>query len=277
MNRRKAMKVSAGLFAGSGIGLLTLANAFKNKDLPNEKPHKLEYDQTEGSIKYPYLNPETTAELAYRLYPDGSCMYAIVSSIVSQLAEKQGEPYSSIPLKMFAYGHGGVGGYGSLCGTLNGAAAVCGLLIDDKSIRDKMIADIFQWYEKSPLPQFTPQNPKFNFTLPSVASNSVLCHVSNTNWCNETGFKINSDERKEKCRRLTGDVVIKLTMTLNKVFSGEYVTNAHGDEAIGTCNSCHGKEGKLKNVSGKMSCTSCHSESVGHKVFSDIHYKVMKE
>ncbi len=277
MNRRKAMKVTAGLFAGSGVGLITLANAFKKDDVPDEKPYKPDYNKAGTDIKYCQLNPEATAELAYQLYSEGSCMYATFSSIASQLAEKIGEPYASVPFKMFKYGHGGVGGYGTLCGALNGAAAICGLLFDEKDTRDRLITDIFQWYEKTTLPLFIPQNPKFDSTLPSVASNSVLCHAANTNWCNETGFGISSEQRKEKCRRLTADVVLKLTTTFNEVFAGRYVANTHGDKAVSTCNSCHGNEGKLKNVSGKMSCNSCHTESVGHKIFADVHYKVMKE
>ncbi|HDR50691.1 MAG TPA: hypothetical protein ENN90_03595 [Mariniphaga anaerophila] len=49
------------------------------------------------------------------------------------------------------------------------------------------------------------------------------------------------------------------------------------NEATNTCVACHGNEGKLKNTSVKMSCTSCHSESVAHKIFGDVHYKFMKE
>jgi cytochrome c553 len=204
-------------------------------------------------------------------------MYATVKSVISQLAEKIGEPYTSFPFHMFKYGHGGVGGYGSVCGALNGAAALIGLLISDRSIQDRMIVDIFQWYEKEPFPTYSPANPAFDFTPARSIPNSILCHASNTNWSNDTGFKVSSNERKERCRRLTGDVTQKVTTVLNEVHADKYMTNLHSDETITTCMSCHGKEGKVKNVSVQMSCTSCHSESVGHRIFSDLHYKLMKE
>src|SRR5690606_9885230 len=104
-----------------------------------------------------------TADLAYTSYSEGSCMYATVKSVVSQLTEKVGEPFASFPIHLFKYGHGGIGGYGATCGTLNGAAALIGLFIADKSIQDKMITDIFRWYEQEPLPVFVPQNASYEF------------------------------------------------------------------------------------------------------------------
>ncbi len=277
MNRRKAMKVTAGALAGGGIGLFTMANAFKTEKQPDAGPQQLDYSPSKHHWKYAHLTPAVSAEMAYNYYSEGSCMYATVKSIIAQLAEKYGEPYASFPMHMFKYGHGGVGGYGSVCGTLNGAAALIGLLIPDKSMQDKMIGDIFQWYEKEAVPTFNPVNPAFDYTPVTSVSNSVLCHASNTNWCNVSGFGVGSTERKERCRRLTGDVAKKITMSLNEIHADNYITNKHGDKAAGTCISCHGKEGKVSNAAVKMSCNSCHTESMGHRIFSDVHYRLMKK
>lgn len=276
MDRRKAMKVAAGVIAGSGAGLFALSKGFEPERQFNTGVEKLDYKPSESDWKYSLLDPVVTAELAYNYYPEGSCMYATVRSIVSQLAVLHGEPYASFPIHMFKYGHGGVGGYGSVCGALNGAAAVIGLVVTDKGIQDKMIADIFQWYEKEALPVYNPLNPGLDFNPPKVISNSVLCHASNTNWCKTAGFNVTSSERKERCRRLTGDVALKVATALNDVSSNVYLSNVHSDESSATCLTCHGSEGKLNNTSVKMSCTSCHTESVGHHVFADIHYKLMK-
>jgi hypothetical protein len=277
MNRRKAMKVAAGAIAASGAGLLTLTTAFKPEKQPAPGTSILEYSPGENDWEYFLLYPAATAQLAYNKYSEGSCMYATIISVVSQLAEKFGEPFSSFPLHMFKYGHGGIGGFGSVCGALNGAAALIGLLIKDKSVQDKMITDLFQWFERESLPVFTPQKPAFDFTPVTSVSNSVLCHASNTNWCKASGFSVNSAERKERCRRLTGDVTQKVTASLNDIFTNAYITNTHSNEDASTCMACHGTDGKLKNTSVKMSCTSCHTESVGHKIFGDVHYKFMKD
>ncbi len=271
------MKVGAGAIVGGGAGLLTLTNAFKPKIKFDNEPHELNYQQEEGYWKYLQLDPETTAELAYKFYPEGSCMCATIKSVVSQLAEKVGEPFISFPFHMFKYGHGGVGGYGTICGTLNGTAALLGLLITDKSVRDKIIADIFKWYEKEPLPAFNPQNPGNDYILAKGISNSVLCHASNTNWSKTAEFKVDSNERKERCRRMTADVAKKVATSLNEIFTNTYTTNVYNDGTANTCLTCHSSEGKVNNVAVKMSCNPYHTKSVGHRVFGDIHYKLMKD
>ncbi len=276
MNRRNLMKIAAGVIVGSGAGFLTLTNAFKPKVEFDNEPHKLDYNPTEGNWNYALLDPAGTAELAYAFYSEGSCMYATVKSVMSQLAEKIGGPYPSFPFHMFKYGHGGVGGYGSVCGTLNGAAALIGLLISDKNVQDKMITDLFRWYEKEPLPSFVPQNQDVNFLTAKSISNSVLCHASNTNWCKTAGFAVDSNERKERCRRLTADMAGKITTSLNEIFTHTYTTNLNTDETVSTCITCHGNTGKVHNAAVKMSCESCHTKSMGHRVFGDVHYKWMK-
>ncbi|MFW5774489.1 MAG: C-GCAxxG-C-C family (seleno)protein [Tangfeifania sp.] len=277
MDRRKAMKVAAGAIAAGGAGLVTLTTAFKPEKQSLPETRNLEYTPGENEWEYFHLDPAGTAQLAYDRYSEGSCMYATVISVVSQLADKFGEPFTSFPVQMFKYGHGGIGGFGSVCGALNGAAALIGLFITDKNVQDKMIADLFQWYESELLPNFSPANPVFNYDPEKSVSNSVLCHASNTTWYKASGFTVGSDERKERCRRLTGDVAQKVTASLNDIFTNAYVTNAHSNEAANSCVACHGSDGKVKNTSVKMSCNSCHTESVGHKVFGDVHYKYMKE
>ncbi len=276
MDRRKAMKTATGIFALGGVGALTLANAFKPEIEFNNEASKLDYTETEPSWTYLKLDPEVSAKLAYDYYPEGSCMYATAKSVLSQLSELIGEPYTSFPTQMFKYGHGGIGGYGTTCGTLNGAAAVLGLLITDKSIRDTIIADLFHWYEQESLPQYIPQNTESEYTPEQSVAGSVLCHASNTNWCATSGYAVSSSERKERCRRLSSDVAKKITMILNDVLANNYMTNTNADETVNTCISCHGSEGKVTNVSAKMSCEPCHTESVAHQVFADIHYKLME-
>jgi len=277
MDRRKAMKVAAGVFAGGGIGLVTLTNAFKPKKPVAPEPTKLDYAPTETNWGYVPLDPGVTAQLAYDSYSDGGCMYATVKSIIAPLAEKAPDVYASFPVHMFKYGHGGVGGYGTVCGTLNGAAAIIGLLVPEKEVQDKLIADLFHWYEKEPFPSFVPAQTNKDIIVQKSTSNSVLCHASNSNWCKTSGFSVTSKERKERCRRLTADVAAQVAVTLNALHANEYIANTHSDNASNTCLACHGKEGKVKNASVKMSCNSCHTESLGHRVFSDVHYKLIKD
>lgn len=276
MDRRNAMKIAAGAIIGGGAGIVTLSNAFKPEFQPMEKPRKLEFKNTSSNWAYYPLEPVITADLTYKYYDSGSCMFATFKSVLSQLADKYGEPYSSFPTNMMKYGHGGVGGFGTICGSLNGASALIGLFVDDKTAQDNLITGILRWYEEAKLPEYKPQTAIFEFSPPSTISNSTLCHASNTKWGIETGYKVNSNERKERCRRLTSDVAMKVVTVLNEYFDNNYITKGHDNETVRQCMTCHGEKGKLVNTSSKMDCASCHTESTGHKIFADIHYKVMK-
>ena len=204
-------------------------------------------------------------------------MYATFKSVVSQLANQVGEPFTSFPYQMMKYGHGGIGGYGTVCGSLNGAAALIGLLVPDRINQDYLIESLYQWYEEAQLPQFIPNNPLLDFTPPTSISNSVLCHASNTNWSEASGYEIKTEQQKERCRRLTADVVTQTVISINQFFSNNFTTSANDNETVRTCMTCHSSEGKLANTSGKMHCSACHSESLGHRLFADVHYKHLKQ
>ncbi|MBD3377831.1 hypothetical protein GF406_22570 [candidate division KSB1 bacterium] len=277
MDRRSLLKILAGTLVGGGAAGITLTTAFKPKIPAAAKPQTLAYTPAESHWGYTQLNPLTTAEMAYQAYSEGSCMYATFKSIVSQLADQVGEPFASFPLQMMKYGHGGIGGYGTVCGALNGAAAVIGLLVADKKNQDALIESLYRWYEESRLPLFKPATPLQDFIPPQSVSQSVLCHASNTNWSKTSGYTIKSNQRKERCRRLTADVASQTVVILNRFSDNRFVTTDIKNETVRTCMTCHGSESKLANTSGKMDCGGCHSESLGHRFFADIHYKVMKE
>jgi len=88
---------------------------------------------------------------------------------------------------------------------------------------------------------------------------------------------IDSKERKERCRRLTADIAAHTVSILNSYHDHALMVPQFDNETVRSCMTCNGSEGKLANTSGKMTCTSCHTESVGHSLFGDVHYKVMKE
>jgi hypothetical protein len=275
MNRRKALKLTFGTLAAGSAAVATLTNAFKPEPVPLKSSTKIAFEGNENEWQYTELNSEETAQLAYDNYSEGSCMYGVTSSIIEQLANKLGAPFTSFPIHMMKYGHGGIGGAGTICGTINGAASIFGLLLDNKNVRDALTAELFQWYETTPFPTFKPREAVYDFLPPTSVSKSVLCHASTTRWGKKTGFEISSNERKERCRRLTADVAAKTVEILNSYFNNSFITQHHNNETVNNCMACHGSKGKLGNTTGKMNCTSCHEKSIGHKLFGDIHYKMM--
>ena len=213
-----------------------------------------------GSWRYHPLDCVKSAQLAYDSYPGHGCMYAVSNAIISQLADKNGSPYDQFPVNMLNYGHGGAGGYGALCGALNGGAMLIGLFCYAKKERDTMISNLYQWYEQTELPVFVPKNSKFKDEMPTASTNSVLCHASVSNWCMKAMVSPDDSCRKERCRRLCCDVVMKVIELLDAYIQDEIAVFQLSTES-NECMECHGiDEAKMFKTKTKMSCGSCHSD-----------------
>jgi len=280
MNRRKFIKIGMAGAAGTAAGAIVLSTCFKPPlNLKKKSIQLLSENDRKSALSWRYTNldPDITAEKAYQNYSIGGCMYGVFKGIVFQVEEQNGEPHETFPYHMMTYGAGGIGDYGSVCGALNGAAAVIGLFVRNKKNRNYLLTDLFSWYEKTNLPKYIPHNPKLNLKITPSISDSVLCHVSATNWGKVSGYRMNGKEQIERCRRLTADVVRKAVIILNDFFDDRYITSNIVNEAVSSCNNCHNKGSKLHNTIGQMNCTPCHSTSLGHRIFADIHYKLLKK
>lgn len=210
--------------------------------------------------RYASLDPVAVAERGYAAYSAGGCMYGACEGVVGELREKVGAPYDSFPIAMTKYGKAGVGGWGTLCGTLNGACAAMYLATDPKTA-DQLIDQLFTWYGQEALPDYTPKNPKYK--IDSSVANSPLCHASVTNWCDKTGYKALSPERAERCAWLTAAVARKTAELLNSVAAGEPIATLKLSKDVSGCLVCHGKDGKIENVhmSRATDCAICHEAS----------------
>ncbi|AEA47831.1 C-GCAxxG-C-C family (seleno)protein [Archaeoglobus veneficus] len=206
-------------------------------------------------LPWPYvkLDPAVVGEKAYEKYYEHHCMFGVFDAIVDKLREKVGYPYTTFPSEMMVYGKGGVAGWATLCGALNGAAAAIYLVSNDP---DPIINELYQWYCQEELPDFRPKNPKFE--IPKSVSGSPLCHVSVTNWCKATGFKAFSKERSERCAWITASVAAKTVELLNAQADGTFVPAYPLPDRVKQCRGCHDKGSALENTRGKMDCTQCH-------------------
>ena len=252
--------VAAGVVVAGGLSVLAVRPAEAN------------------SAVHPYgyipLDIDTTRQLGYDGYKgiefeDGvkhkDCAFGTFNAIIGQLAalEPNG-PYGAIPTQMMEWASGGVVGFATFCGALNGACAAIGLICSNGDAK-AFISDLLSWYAATPLPT--------NIVAPTGAlTQSVaggnLCHSSVTNWCLASGHASGSSERSERCARLAGDVVATVVDMLN---NGSLGLTVPGD--MTTCRACHYKGKNFDGgqfTRGKMDCTSCHvdlkkvSES-GHK------------
>ena len=214
---------------------------------------------------YAELDPDITAQRTYYDCEKGHCMYGIFAAVMSQLAEKRGEPYKSFPVDMMRYGVGGTGGWGSLCGALNGSAALVGLFAKTEEQLKQLVDEVFLWYEQTELPVYAPKKPILDIEMPKSVSNSVLCHVSATKWCEVSGHKAFTKPQKERCKRITADTAKKTVEILNAHFAGRFTAARQFDEETKRCRSCHTKDSEMQNSRGKTSCMSYHTS------FTDKH------
>ena len=270
MNRRRAI-ASLGLFGGSALlsgcagqaagepGDAASLPTFPGAPAVPQPPATAATDSP-PEWKYLKLDPESVAEVAYEMYADGGCMYAIVGSVIRALAEKVGAPFNSFPITMMRYGNGGLGGWGSVCGIVNGCAALIGLFQNEKEAkrREELITDICVWYEQTPLPIYQPAEPAWAEDVAPSVADSLLCHVAVSNWCKVTGCETTCDERRERCRRASVDGVIRVVDLLNRNSVDPNCECLNLTSDTRACLECHGPR-ELSDSMGRMNCASCHS------------------
>lgn len=248
---RRNLLGSAGLITGAGLLVASAAGPLLSKE-EREKPRGWTYHR---------LEPAAVADEAARLYRDGGCMYGVFTSIVGALGRMVGEPFASFPCRMMQYGAGGTGGFGSLCGALNGGAAVIGLFEPNKERQTQLIGELGSWYETTTLPIYRPTAADA-IDVPKSVAGSVLCHVSVSHWCKVSGCKVADKQRKERCSRLTADTAMKTVELLNRNLlpSPAFVGLTAETQS---CLSCHGKQ-DLQDTEGKMDCKACHQFAKKH-------------
>mgnify|MGYP000733483022 CR=1 FL=1 len=270
MKRMTRREVLASLGLAGGAGLVSGCG-------PDAQSSPADQGGGSQSDRWPYveLEPELVAGKAYELFPDGGCMYGLTGGIINALGDEIGEPYRSFPVEMMRYGEGGIAGWGSICGTLNGAAAVIGLLYatkqsgsaqllkelnpwdSEKPEWHRLVDEVFRWYENAELPTYQPENASGASDVPSSVAGSVLCHVSLSNWCEASGNKAFGPWKVERCRRLTANVAMKTVEVLNEGADGLPSGDQPTPEAT-SCMKCHGKKGQ-GDAMGKMNCSACHT------------------
>ena len=239
-----------GLVAGSCV----LSSCLSESQAPAGDPESV----SDTPWAYHELDPDVTAARAYDECAKGHCMYGVFAAVVAQLGERYGAPYRSFPLGMMRYGAGGTGGSGSLCGALNGSAALIGLFVGTEEEMKQLVTEMSLWYEQTEMPLHVPAKPALDIEIPKSAAHSVLCHVSATRWCRISGHKAFSKPRKERCRRLTADTARRTVEILNS-YHRHHFARAHAlSEDVKKCTSCHARGSEKENTNGSMNCGSCH-------------------
>ena len=175
------------------------------------------------------------------------------------MAQEIGAPYNQIPTRMFIPYHGGIAGWGTICGALPAAVSLIGGVIGDRSESDKLINELMAWYCDYPFPEYQPAG----LNLPKVAVGSTLCHISVSKWVNDMDPPViaSSNEKKERCAGVSGDTAKKAIELLNDWTDGKFAAVHKVDPIVATCMSCH-KDATPPFTQGKENCMSCHGSGL---------------
>src|SRR5210317_1641339 len=111
-SRRKIL-IGTGALA-AGVALSQLSGLVKKAEATGGKTEKWPWP-------YKKLDPAKTAEICYNEWYRVFCGAAVINSVVGQLREKVGEPYTSFPADAFVFLEGGQLGWGTICGSPAGA------------------------------------------------------------------------------------------------------------------------------------------------------------
>lgn len=274
MSRRKFLVSAGTVAAAAGLAGVGLAKSASPAAAAATTP----------PWKYPTVaaeqpDPETVARHAYEVYYAGGCAEATWWPLVEFLAAKAAtdpayEPWVGVPRNMFKFGGGGVGGWGTLCGTCNGSAAIIALCGGSGKITD----EIMQYYAETPLPTngidkaaaegwhpssfgtnaagpITAPDPLLN--VPTSTAHSQLCHASIAQWTMTTEKNDGSPDQRDRCAKACYDMALKTTALLNAYFLDKNDVPAGVlDPSIASCQTaCH------SSAKGKMACDSCHTET----------------
>jgi len=263
LTRKQFLEVATKGAIGAAVGVSVLKLGEKSKA------------ETKTTWPYPYqpLDIEHVRKLGHQYYwtAPGGCSWGAFKAIIKALSEKIGEPYTSFPAEIMTFGHGGVVGWGGTCGGLLGACAAI-QLVCDKATADKLIHELQGWYTQEKFPtdisnQYGKNGEfyvnKLNQELPQSTCGSPLCHISVTKWCDSSGYKAGSLERKERCARLTGDVAAYAVKLLNDWFANQFQQQYQTPSTVTACMTCHGSS-QRDDVKAVMECTQCHKPNWAH-------------
>ncbi len=261
-SRRELLKGSALVLAG-GLAGTTARTAWAATDPATHQAPPLPW-------KWAKLDPEEAGRRAYRFYFDkGGCGSGAYLGLLSLLKEQVGYPWITLPDLMMSHAAAGYGGHGTLCGSLGGASCIINLVAykEKDDIYKQMIDRLFYWYAQQEFPTERFDDISSMPKQVKVKAMSPLCHTSVSKWSMEAGEQISSKAKKERCAKVTGEVVYTVAFYLNEYFDGKWTPAkwAPSDE-IKHCVECHGPDdmehtkASMNHQQGHMECLMCHSD-----------------
>lgn len=221
-------------------------------------------------LPYPYkaLDVEAVRKLGYENYYKGECCYGAASALIVNIQKTlgSGTPWDNFPMDIFKWGAGGGLGWGTLCGAINGSMYVMQMVAGDKEKVTPIGNELIGWYTENPFPSNKCDAFAKVKNQPTSVSKSPLCHISVSDWCKVANAKVSSDERKDRCAKVTGDTAARAAEIMNAWIDNKFAAAYKVNTEFTGCLSCHRGSSSLKdNEQGLMDCTICHTDKLqGH-------------
>lgn len=232
---------------------------------------------------YTKQDAEKVARRAFEVYYVAGCAEAtwwpLVEALAADATNTDNASWATLPKNLFTFGGGGVNGWGTLCGTCNGSAAIIKMM---KGVDASLIDAALEYYAETPLPTNGTDKSyrKADWTLttkpipnvPTSTAHSQLCHASLSQWMVTSGNQDGSAAQKDRCAKACYDMAYH-TVTLLNAWVDSPVKPATGwAAATAACTPCHTStkdangvvKPALAPMKSKMTCDSCHDETATH-------------
>jgi hypothetical protein len=234
----------------------------------------------------------------YHYFKNGGCgagsSRALIQGFLDAHAAAGSDPkgWAQVPLQLYAWGAGGgMGSWGTLCGSLAGSLGVLNLL----NLHTILGNEVMEWYtnQNFPLANFEASGATFDPTntyggsaalgfspiLDSLVkghsvADSPLCHISVSKWVAAAGVKLGDKNplntaqglKEDRCGKVTADTAAYTAQLLNAYLAdpNNKPANWAPQASMAGCFDCHdSKSTKVftrKDVQTQMDCVPCHTE-----------------
>lgn len=232
----------------SGTGKLVAGAAIASSVLASQVDKAGAYAFKNG-FKYTKLDPKEVGRITYENYFKRWCASSVVAGFVEQLQKKVGGDWNNFPIDAMRWAHGGLAGWGALCGTLSGAGTIIGLCTSDTDVAEEMVNDLAFIYSYQEMPAYAPAKPIKASIKNMTMSSTPICHISVGRWMKAEGAAFLSNERAERCARVAADIAMAACQMLNDHADGKYKAKhkplfnvaANGITSQNNCMDCHGQ------------------------------------
>lgn len=264
-----------------------------------------------GTTDFPHIHidVEKVRQYGYFCYFQfGGCgsgsSRALIQGFLDAHAAAGSDPkgWAQIPLQLYNWGAGGgMGKWGTLCGSLAGSLGVLNLMnlhnapLPAPAPQFSLGTAVMEWYVQQNFPLANLDAPAYDTSLayggkPALAwppipngdvkghsvSDSPLCHISVSKWVAAANVKLGDKNtptfptqglKEDRCAKVTADTAAYTAFLLNEYLAGRTPAAWAKPAAMAGCFDCHDTYSPATTTTKKdaqtmMDCTPCHTTPV---------------